>query len=96
MTTRISPKLSSQVASEARSVGCKPGSEQGDPSGTEQRHSLCAIPFSSASSLGASVRRAMGVWPSSLASLGLGMRIMAASTSPGYKEHEAVPVRESS
>lgn len=96
MTTRISPKLSSQVASEARSVGCKPGSEQGDPSGTEQRHSLCAIPFSSASSLGASVRRAMGVWPSSLASLGLGMRIMAASTSPGYKEHEAVPVCESS
>lgn len=96
MTTRISPKLSSQAASEARSVGCKPGSEQGDPSGTEQRHSLCAIPFSSASSLGASVRRAMGVWPSSLASLGLGMRIMAASTSPGYKEHEAVPVCESS
>ena len=91
MTTRISPKLSSQAASEARSMGCKPGSEQGDPSGTEQRHSLCAIPFSSASSLGASVRRAMGVWPSSLASLGLRMRITAVSTS-----HEAVPVHESS
>lgn len=38
----------------------------------------------------------MGVWPSFLASLGLRMRIMTVSTSPGYKEHEAVTVRESS
>ena len=96
MTTRISPKLFSQAASEARNVGCKPSSEQGDPSGAEQRHSLCAIPFSSASSLGASVRRAMGGWPSFLASLSLGMGIMTVSTSPGYKEDEAVTVCESS
>ena len=96
MTTRISPKLSSQAASEARNVGCKPSSEQGDPSGAEQRHSLCAIPFSSASSLGASVRRAMGGWPSFLASLSLGMGIMTVSTLPGYKEDEAVTVCESS
>ena len=96
MTTRLSPKLSSQAASEARNVGCKPSSEQGDPSGAEQRHSLCAIPFSSASSLGASVRRAMGVRPSFLASLSLRIGIMTVSTSPGYKEGEAATVRESS